>query len=353
MIASPAEWFERPQWWPVLAAVPVFIILALWLNGRRRANIEYFMSAGRAAAVCGDVSNRIRAVRIFVAGAALLFAGIALLDPVFGDEFRVVESRGIDILLCVDVSRSMLARDLPPSRLERAKRDMQALADHVRGDRLGCVAFAGEAKLTIPLTQDMDTFRGLVDPLDPAAVRKGGTDLGKAVDAAVEALDSNIKVKDPALGAHEVILLLTDGEDLEGQGLAAAKRASARGITVHCIGFGDTRGSKITLQEDGSESFLKNERGDEVVSAMDADSLRKLAAATGGEFIRADAMPLPLIELYEKRIVPKAKKTFESEEKREKKHRFQWPLMAALALALIDLGLTDRNGIFTKQSRTA
>lgn len=335
--------FEHGYLWPLLPAVPVFVMFALWLDGKRRARLSALVGKARENSVCADLFVKMRRARIFLASGVLLLSILALLDPVWGDETRLVEDAGLDILVCLDVSRSMLARDLPPSRLERAKRDVEALADHVRGDRIGCVAFAGEAKLMIPLTQDMDTFRGLVHPLDPSSARRGGTDIGTAIDSAVAALTTNNETTNIShVGDHEVIIVLTDGEDLEGRGLAAAKRANEKGITVHCVGFGDTRGSKITVKDDSGESFLKDDHGSEVVSSMDAESLRKIAGAAGGEFIRADAMPLPLIELYEKRIAPKAKKAFDATERTEKKHRYQWPLLAVIALALVDLGLTDR-----------
>lgn len=334
--------FEHLEWWPALLAVPALVAGALALDRRRRRRLESLVSARRQAEICRDLSLQIRRTRLVLVSSALLLTIVALLDPVWGEETRLLERRGIDILVCLDVSRSMLARDLPPSRLARAKRDIEALADHARGDRIGCVAFAGDARLMIPLTNDMDTFRGLIDPVDTTAARRGGTDLGKAIDSAIAAIESQNSEQPSSVGAHEVILLITDGEDLEGQGLAAARRAAEKNITVHCVGFGDTRGSKITISEDGSEAFLKDDRGAEVVSSLDVESLRKIAEATGGEFIRADAMSLPLIELYDKRIVPKAKKAFEALEKSEKKHRFQWPLLAALVLILVDLALTDR-----------
>jgi Ca-activated chloride channel family protein len=336
-------WFEflaRPHWWPVFLSVPSFILVTLWLQRRRRAALAALVSPARQALVCEGLSPRRRAVRAVLAASALGLGCVALLDPVWGEETVTVEERGIDIFVCLDVSKSMLARDLPPSRLERAKRDIAALARHARGDRLGCVAFAGDGKLAIPLTHDRDTFTGLLEPLDPFSVRRGGTDLGRAIQLALDSMKA--ASAESKLGNHEVILLITDGEDLEGRGLAAAQAAASSGVTVHCVGYGDTRGSKITIPEEGGETFLKTSEGAEVVSALDSEGLRRIAAATGGEFVRADAMPLPLIELYEKRIVPKAKKTYDAAERREKKHRFQWPLLGAVMLALADFAMNER-----------
>jgi Ca-activated chloride channel family protein len=335
-----AGFFARADWWPLLVLVPVFLGIAAWILRRREARLDSLVAAERQADLCGDWSRGWARGRVVLAAGALLLAILAILDPVLGEELTITENRGIDIMVCLDVSRSMLARDIAPSRLQRARLEMQALADRARGDRIGCVAFAGEARLSIPLTLDMDAFSGLVDYLDPSSVHRGGTDLGLAIDKAVEALEEARRGEG---AGHEVILLLTDGEDLEGRGLSAGERAAAKGITIHCVGFGETRGSKIvTVDDRGSESFLRDDQGNEVVSTMDAESLRKIARVAGGEFLRADAMALPLVELYDKRIVPMAKKVFDARERRDHKHRYQWPLLGAVALSLLDLGLTER-----------
>lgn len=339
-----AALFHRPDLWPALLAVPAVVGLLAFASARRRARLDALVSEERRAALCADLSRGRRRLRSACIAGALAAGTAALLDPVWGEELRVVEPRGVDVVVALDVSRSMLARDVPPSRLERARREIEALADRARGDRLGLVAFAGEARLAVPLTSDVDTFRGLAAAADVTSVRVGGSDLGAAVDRAAEALRGAKEASGDAASPPGTIVLMTDGEDLEGRGLAAAKRAAAGGVRIHCIGFGSTRGSKIAVGDDGGggEAFLKGPEGNEVVSAMDVESLRKIASETGGEFLRADAVPLPALELYEKRIVPMAKKTFEAEARLTKKHRFQWPLLAALPLWLFFLATTDR-----------
>jgi Ca-activated chloride channel family protein len=312
-------------------------LLVRGLDAWRRRRLAAVVALPRQAMLCSEAAPTQRRLRVVLGFVMLLCLGGAAMQPLYGEQMRRIEQRGVDILICLDVSRSMLARDIAPSRLLRARREIKALAEQVGADRLGLVAFAGEARLLIPLTQDKDTFAALVDHADPFSVRRGGTDLGQALTAAMAALDG-------ASGDHEVVLLLTDGEDLEGRGLAAATAAAALHISVHCVGFGSTMGSKIALEDrnTGSEEFLRGPRGEEVVSTMDAESLRKIAEAAGGEFVRADSMPLPLVELYNKRIQPKAKKAFEAEERREKVNRFQWPLLAAVVLWFLEACLTGR-----------
>jgi Ca-activated chloride channel family protein len=328
------EFFAWPGALPLLALVPLLWLLLRTFDGLRSRQLVRVVGP-RAQHLARDLAPGQRRLRRVLSWSGLLCALLAVMQPLWGEDVRKVEQRGVDMLVCLDVSRSMLARDLPPSRLLRARREIRALAERVRGDRMGLVAFAGEARLTVPLTQDMDSFAGLVEMADPLSVRRGGTDLGAALDKAIEALEGQT-------GDHEAVLLITDGEDLEQKGLRAAEKCKEKKITVHCIGFGSAQGSKITVDGQTGESFLRDRSGKEVVSAMDPTSLRKIAETTGGEFIDAGTMPLPLLELYEKRILPMARKTFEAEERREKKNRFQWPLLAAFVLWILELCLTDR-----------
>ncbi len=336
--------FERLDLWPLLLALAALAAAAAWCTSRRRARTERVLAPDRLVHLAPGLSPGRRRVRFACVLATLATGVAAALDPVWGEEVLLVEQRGVDVVVALDVSRSMLARDVAPSRLERAKLEVAALAARARGDRLGLVVFAGEARLSVPLTHDLDTFRGLVEPVDPFSVRRGGTDLGRALDAATEALAE--ARGEARAGQYEVILLLTDGEDLEGRGLAAAKRAAAQGITIHCVGFGSTRGSKIALEGgSGGESFLTDDRGEEVVSAMDSESLRRMASESGGEFLRADAVPLPLLEIYDKRILPSARRVYDAQEQSSKKHRFQWLLFLAIPLGLVALALPERKGL--------
>lgn len=326
--------FAWPAGLPILLLVPVawiFLRTCDRLRARRLASLV----GPRVGMLASDVSERQRRLRRWLLVAALALALLAVLQPLGGESVHGVERRGVDILVCLDVSRSMLARDLMPSRLERARREIGDLADGLRGDRLGLVAFAGTSRLMAPLTRDAGSFTKIVDLVDPLSVGRGGTDLGAALETALAALGD-------ADGEHEVVLLLTDGEDLQGRGRRVAEACKARGITVHCVGFGSRRGGKIPVQKDGVETFLKDATGNEVVSVMDADSLRNVAETTGGVFVSAAGKERPLGELYERHILPMAKKAFDTGDTRSPGNRFQWPLLAAYLLWVLELCLTDR-----------
>ncbi len=331
---NPSELFILPEALPVLLLVPFLWILLRRLDrdGEKRLLSLIGPVVKRLAP---ELHLRERRLGRWLAAAAFLLAVVALLQPVAGSGGPTMELRGGDVLVCLDVSRSMLAGDTAPSRLERAKQEISLMADHLRGGRLGLVAFAGEAELISPLTGDMDSYLSLLEKTDPLSVRLGGTDLGVALETALRFLDD-------ASWSTKTVLLITDGEDLEGRGQLAAEKCREQGVTVHCVGIGSEAGSKIVIDSEGEESFLLDRTGIEVVTSLRSQSLGRLAATTGGLYREAGARSTPIVDLYEEEIVPKAQSTFESEERRRQGNRYQWPLLVAFLLWLMELGLTDR-----------
>lgn len=316
--------FARAEYWPLLLVLP-FLFLALVALQRVRVR--------RARRFGGELVGRPLRGTTQATVWSLAAAGLLLtwMEPRLGEEEIVIERRGLDLVFCLDTSRSMLARDIEPTRLQRAKLDIEALLERlVGGDRVGLVAFAGEARILIPLTHDLDSFRGLLEPVDTDSVRRGGSDLAAALRRAGELIGDE-------LVGTTVVILLTDGEDLAGAGAEAAGELAQRGILVHAIGYGSTQGSKVTIEQGGVEQFLRASSGDEVVTALDADGLRALAARCGGEFLRADAVPLPLVELAQKRLEPMAERSYDAASETSRRTRFQWVLMPVVLLLLWEL----------------
>ncbi len=326
--------FAWPEALPILLAPPATWLLFAWLDRRSAARFGDVAGA-RGPALARELDRDRRRGRNVVFAAGLAFAGIALLQPLFGVGGHPVEQRGVDILVCLDVSRSMLARDLAPSRLAAAQREIRALAERARGDRLGLVAFAGAARVLVPLTQDGDSFAALADLADPLSVPRGGTDLGAALRLASDVFSDTS-------GEHEAVILITDGDDPDQRGLRMAETLRGRGITVHCVGVGSPAGSKITIDGPSGEAFLKDAAGNDVVSAMDPAALRRIAETTQGSFVDANTLPRPLVSLYEDRIVPMARKAFAGGPGHERDNRFQWPLLLALLLWMLETAWTDR-----------
>jgi Ca-activated chloride channel family protein len=251
---------------------------------------------------------------------------LAALEPAWGRIQQEVERRGVELVVCLDTSRSMLASDLPPDRLSRAKKDIRALLPRLSGDRIGLVAFAGDARVVCPLTHDFGAFEGLLDAVDTRTTRLGGTDLGAALRAALALL--------PREGApSQAIVILTDGEDLAGQGAAEADRARARGVRVHAIGYGSVEGAKIPGRESGE--VMRDENGQIVVSRLDAQGLRQLTGAAAGTYLGGNDVSLPLVELFDKRVRPMQQRSFEREERSTRQARYQWALIPGFVLLLL------------------
>lgn len=324
----------RPDAWPVLVLAPLAALVLVRLS-RLRARRVADVVGPRAAVLADGPGPRRCGVRIAIVSAALLFASIAILEPTWGEDDGAAERGGADVVVCLDVSRSMLARDAEPNRLERARREIRALSERAPGGRLALVVFAGEARLVAPLTRDGDSFRALLDLCDTTSVRRGGTDLGAALESALGALAGGP-------GSRGAIVLVTDGEDIGGRGLRAAAACRDRGVVVHCVGLGSTRGAKIAVPGERGESFVRDRAGNEVISAMDPSSLRRIAATTGGQFVDAGAAASPLVELSERWIQPMGGGAADPEARRERANRFQWALLPAVLLFMLDLLLTDR-----------
>jgi len=329
-----SELFVRSAAWPVLLAVLPFA-LGLWLLDRRREARRRALLGPRAAALGAELSARERCARRWLASAALGLGLLTWMQPRWGWEPARDEARGIDLLLCLDVSRSMLARDLAPDRLSVARRAIRELAEVARGDRLGLVAFAGEARLVVPPTSDATTFVELAELVDPDSVQLGGTDLGAALERALAALTER------PLGPAAIVLL-TDGEDLSGKGLAAAEACAARGVPVHAVGIGTALGSKIVVEQDGGESFLVDADGQTVVSALDPASLERIARATGGRYLSAETHARPLVELYGAAIAGLERVASAQAPGRARRNRYRWPLALFVLLGWLQLASSER-----------
>ncbi|MGB0954245.1 MAG: VWA domain-containing protein [Planctomycetota bacterium] len=268
----------------------------------------------------------------------LLFGSVgAWMQPRWGFEADAATRRGVDLLVCLDVSRSMLARDVGPDRLQRAKAEVEALMTELGEDRIGLVLVAGEARRAAPLTRDFASYRAILQLADPQSLRQGGTDLAAALETAATLLE------DAADGGRHV-LLLTDGEDRAGRAAEFAAAIGAQGIQVHTLGVGTARGGKITLTDrDGQEFFLQDAFGKEVVTRLMPASLDRIAAATRGSSLQLQEEVGVLVPWYREVLLPQLQEAAIADPDMERANRFQWPLgVAGIGAFLLLSGLTRR-----------
>lgn len=272
----------------LLLAVPVVVLAYAVAFTRRRRLLERLGSPGLVARMAAGVSTPRKVARAVYTTAALALLALALARPQAGGRAKLEKQRGLDLVVALDFSKSMLARDVYPSRLERAKRELERLMDRLAGDRIGLVAFAGDT-LVYPPTTDYAAVKLFWRDLGPTDMPVGGTAIGRALKSSLELL-VRLRGKNGGDGRSQVILLLTDGEDTESEPLAVADEAAQLGVRIYSVGVGSRSGELVPEVDDTGNvtGYMKDKDGKYVTSRLAEDMLRQLASKTGGEYLRAD-----------------------------------------------------------------
>lgn len=333
--------FGSPLWLWGLLGLPVFAAFYIWSHLRGRALLSKVVAPRLRERLAGSVSVARRAVKAVLMLAAFGLAIIAMAQPRYGFIQREVKQKGRDIIVAVDTSRSMLATDIAPSRLARAKLLTQDLIRLLKGDRVGLVAFAGSAFLQAPLTLDYTAVINSLDELDTNVIPKGGTNIAAAIAIAEQAFGK-------AEGQTRALVILTDGEELDADGIAAAKKAASEGIRIFTVGIGSAEGSLIPYRsEEGKQDFVRDVSGKPVQSRLDESRLREIAKETGGFYVPIG--PDAAREIFQSGVEPMDLAETGVFAARQPLERYQWPLGFAVAFLAIWLLLGERrrsaNGI--------
>ncbi len=266
-------------------------VVALIVQGRKKKRaLQVFADPhllDRLTALDHRGRRFIKALLLLLSLGLMLFA---LAGPRWGSHYEEVSQKGVDIMLLIDVSPSMLVEDIPPNRLERARREILDFIKVVSGDRVGLIAFAGAAFIQCPLTLDYAALEMFLSALQPDLIPVPGTDLGAAIDLGISAFDEKS-------ATDKVILLITDGEDNETRGIKAARQAAAKGVKIFVFGIGDVGGGPIP-ELDGSGGFKKDRQGQLILSKLEEEGLQEIASLTGGTYVRSVAGDLDLDILY-------------------------------------------------------
>ena len=320
--------FAEPSWliagFLVIAAL---VFLYRVLDKRQRAALAEFASSHLLAKLTASFSPGRRMLKrgLFLAALACIF--VALSRPQWGYHWVDQKERGIDLFFAIDTSKSMLTQDVNPDRLTRAK---MAITDFVRkldGDRVGLIAFAGESFLQAPLTLDYDAFQDSLDSIDTNTIPRGGTNIASAIQEAQVAFANNTQNK-------KILILVTDGEDLQGQGIDAARAAAKDGLVVYTVGVGTAAGGLVPVTTDGGGTdFVKDPTtGEFVKSHLDESTLTQIAEATGGMYQPLGQQGQGLGVIYDKALASLPKHDLAARRTRVYEERFQWPLSAGLVL---------------------
>lgn len=316
-----------------LLAVPVAVAFAAAVMAQRRraAARRAFAEPELMARIAPTASVARRRLKMVLVVAAVLFMGLAAGRPQVGTKLGIVRREGVDLMLAVDVSESMRARDLKPDRLEKARREATSLIGMLDGDRVGIITFAGEAFVQCPLTLDYGAASMLLSTIQPGTIPTPGTAVGEAIRAAIKAMETG---PDRA----KVLVVMTDGEDHGSDAIDAARDAAEAGITIYTIGLGSTAGEPIP---DASGNGYKRDRGGQIVmTKLNETVLIDVAAATKGRYFRATDTEREL-GVIEEEISRMQQGELESRMYAYYEERFQIPLAFALAVLSLEAFLPD------------
>jgi Ca-activated chloride channel family protein len=315
--------------WLYLAPAILLLMLGLTFLGLRRK--DKLLTRFVASRLIGGLVTQGSTARGLIKSTCIILSAtliaLAMARPQLGIEFTERKARGLDIIFVLDTSKSMLATDLRPDRLERAKLAIRDIVKRLDSDRIGIVAFAGNAFLQTPPTLDYAAFRESLDSINPEIITRGGSDIGSALSEAANAF--------PQENNYKVCILLTDGEDLDGNAISTAEAIASEKIVVHTIGIGTPEGDYLRIRSsDGTEEFIRDAEGSPVRSQLDETTLQQISQITGGTYFRLSNQSLN--NLYQSVLATLPRQEFSSEMQEVRIERFQWFIGAALFLSILE-----------------
>ncbi len=321
--------------WVALGVALGLGILYLWSWRRRKLLLQQFASAALLKGLMASFSPLRLWVQWALPALAIVLLFVALARPQWGHVLSETKTKGVDVLMALDVSKSMLAQDIKPDRLQRAKLAIWDFVKKLEGDPVGLIIFAGQAFLTCPLTADYEAFRQSLESVDVDLIEAQGTDLAIAIQEAQSLLHQEENFKR--------LVLITDGEDLEEKGFIAASKAAEEGLVIYTVGVGTPTGELIPIRDaQGKPDYLRDASGKPVQTRLDPTTLERIAAATGGFYTPLGALGEGLDRVYQEGLGSIPKRERQGQMLRIPIERFEYFLWAALGLLLAQSLITTR-----------
>lgn len=323
----------------LLFLVPLLILFYIILFDRKRKAMALFAQEPLFSRLAPGLSLRRQKVKIFLTVIALIFLILSLSGPQWGEREREVTSRGTDVFIALDCSLSMEAEDYKPSRLGLAKTILKKIAEKLQGNRIGVIAFAGKAYVECPLTTDTSAVSMYIDDLSHATIPVQGTSIGDAITAAMENFPRDNK-------AVKVLVLLTDGEDLEGKAKQAAAEAARKNIRIYTLGIGSDKGSEIPVEDEKEQKTgpKMDKNGKVVMSRLDEKTLRDIAGLTGGKYYKCSYNEQEINEISNS-ILQMEKRSYQSMLQKQYIERFQYPLVLVFLLLAAEPFISETKGV--------
>jgi Ca-activated chloride channel family protein len=326
--------FANPEYLYLLLLLPVVVFLWILNEYRKRSALNRFASSELVKKLIPELSKIRPIFKVILQIVALSFAIIMLARTQFGSKLEEVKRKGVEVILALDVSNSMLAEDIQPTRLERAKQAISRLVENLDNDKIGLIVFAGDAYTQIPVTTDYISAKMFLSTISPDMVAKQGTAIGSAIDLGIRSFS-------PGTGRSKAMVIITYGENHEDDPVAMAKEAAAAGIVIHTIGIGSTEGVPISKISNGKKDFMKDADGNTVITKLDENILKEIAIAGNGRYVRANNSNIGLDEVYNE-IKKLKKQELEGKMFTEYNDQFQIFAGGALLLLLIDFMIMER-----------
>ncbi len=328
--------FARPWMFNAFILVLLFAVVLYYLAKGRRRRIYRFVDKQLMPEIAASSSRKRYIWKDLLIGAVLVCSVVTLARPQWGFEWQDVKREGLDIFLAIDTSKSMLTEDVKPNRLERTKLAVKDLLKKLKGDRVGLIAFSGSAFLTCPLTTDYSGFLLSLEDLNTASIPRGGTDIGQAIQEALKGYED-------VPSQYKVLVILTDGENWEGDPVEWARVAAQKKIRIFTIGIGTREGELVrVLNDKGELEFIKDAEGNFIKSRLNEPMLKEIAAAAGGAYVRSSGVEFGLDYLYESQLSRLEKRSIESRVEKKYNEHFELPLMLALFFLLAETALSLR-----------
>lgn len=271
--------FEEPAYLYTLLLLPLLATFYLYSNYRRKRAIRQFGDPELMAQLMPDVSKYRPDVKFWMVFAAIGLFAVLLARPQFGSKLETVKRQGVEVMIALDISNSMLAQDVQPSRLQKAKRLVAQLVDKMQNDKVGMIVFAGDAFTQLPITSDYISAKMFLESIDPSLISKQGTAIGAAVSLATRSFT-------PQEGVGRAIIVITDGENHEGGVVEAAKAAAEKGIQVNVLGVGMPEGAPIPIE--GTNDYRRDRDGNVIVTRLNEQMCQEIAQAGNGIYVRVD-----------------------------------------------------------------
>ncbi len=324
--------FANPLFLYALLVIPVLIIIYVITQISKKRSLERFGDNHVISSLMPLVSKRRGGFKFAIILAVLLLVIISIARPQFGSKLREVKTEGVEIIIALDVSNSMLAEDIKPNRLEAAKRSISKMLDNLDNDKIGLIVFAGNAYTQVPVTTDYTATKMLLSTLSTNMVQEQGTAIGEAIELAMRSYS-------PDNETNKALIIITDGENHEDNPVEIAKEAHEKGIVIYTIGLGDTKGTPIPLP--GTSNYRKDNNGNVIMTKLDESMLIEIANAAEGKYIRANNMRIGLNALYDE-IEKLDKMEMESVVYDEYEDVFQYLIFLAIVLLLLDYVILNR-----------